>query len=117
LSPGFTFTFAQGLGALVAAAAVYVSYLGYKRSKASDLLAAQAGVAVSQTVTTGQVLESLDRLIQRLNEDNAVLRTELVKANDKLDVQLLLIGELRAELTAARKNGINGITGAPLNPK
>ena len=111
-----TVTWAHVAGLLAAVPACYFGWQGLKRGRAADLAAANAGVAVTQTVTTGQVLDSLDELVQRLQEDRRDLRAALEQANTKLDEQGRLIDALRLEVAALRRsNGSGGITGAPLN--
>lgn len=105
---------AVAAGAVPAIAAAVGVYFAYKRSVKSDALTAAAGMATTATVTTGQVLTSLNDIIERLSEDNSQLRDQLEKVTttlevvrSKLDHKDDLIVELRAEVADyMRRNGI-----------
>lgn len=94
--------------------AVVIAYFKYKRAIKTDALTAAAGMATTATVTTGQVLTSLNDIIERLSEDNAQLRDQLDKVTTtlevvrgKLDHKDELIVKLRADVAAyMRKNGV-----------
>lgn len=105
-------------GVLALIPALAVSYFGYKKAVKVDTLAAQAGMATTATISTGQVMTSLNDIIERYAEDNVGLRERLDKVmatleevRGKLDQKDELIGELRAEVAAYMRR--NGITGDP----
>ena len=94
-------------GVIVAIPSLILAYLGYKRSQKVDDLAAAAGVAQTSAVTTGQVLDSLDKIVQRLGEDNVQLRSQLAACTERTDALDTLISKLRSEVVTLMRR-VNG---------
>jgi hypothetical protein len=98
-----------GAGLVVAIPSLILAYFGYKKSQKIDNLAERAGIAKESSITTGQVLESLDAIILRISEDNAQLRIQVTALRERLDGQDALIAALRSEVASLlRRNGSRG---------
>jgi hypothetical protein len=98
-------------GIAATGASLLVAYWGYKKSQKVDTLAARAGIAQSEAVTTGQVLETMNDIIERVQDDNVYLRAEITKLREWVDARDVLIATLRSEVAAFLK--ANGIKGNP----
>lgn len=65
------------VGLVLAIPATVLGYLGYRRSLKVDEAAKQAGIATSQSVSVGQAVDGLNRVIAALQEDNEILRKDV----------------------------------------
>lgn len=79
---------AQVAMALTAAvSSILIAYLGYRRSKKVDAIAAQAGLDTGSRAGTAQIIEGQNQLIGNLQADNLLLR-EAARERDELKRRL-----------------------------
>lgn len=79
-----------------------LAIFGYRRSKRVDAVAEQSGMASMSAKGVDQVIEGLNKLVERLQEDNAVLRDNVRALDDKLSRVIQQCEELRSEIRALK---------------
>lgn len=83
------------IGLLVGLPSSALGYMVYRRSRDVDDVAEQAGIATGQRESIGQVVDGLNRIITALQDDNGLLRKEVISGRTDIDVCLRNVSELR----------------------
>jgi hypothetical protein len=81
------------IGIAVTVPSVVLGYLGYRRARQIDKVAAQAGIATSQNASIGQVVDGLNTIIANLQEDNRVLRQAIADLQTRITYLEKLVRE------------------------
>ena len=79
------------IGILVAVPSFTLGYLGYRRSQKADKAATQAGAVE-------QVIDGLNKLVDNLQDDNKILRADVIDLRTKLQAVLEERDKLKEQL-------------------
>ena len=86
------------VGLVLAMPSSILGYLVYKQSQKADETAKQGGIATVESGTIGQVIDGLNKLVDNLQTDNEVLRTNIDTLNTKLTRVIEYCEELKLEI-------------------
>lgn len=86
------------IGLLIGLPSSALGYLVYRRSRDVDKVAEQAGIATGQRESIGQVVDGLNKIITALQQDNALLREEVVAGRKDIAACLHNVTELRKQV-------------------
>lgn len=96
------------IGLIVAIPSFLLGLLAYKRSVHVDEVTEQSGIVTSQSGAVQQVIDGLNKIVANLQEDNKLLREQLVNFGTKFAELVAERDGLKRDMAAlSKKYGVN----------
>jgi hypothetical protein len=96
------------IGVVIGFPSAALGYLAYKRSRKVDAISAQSGAVSENRAGMTQIIESLNQLIDNLQDDNKSFRDDIRFLTGRLDVTLRERDDLRREVDRLYRRYGNG---------